>query len=317
VDAWTQTARDRVRSGGERAVAPAPQAGDAAVHVLADDVALIMALDVLGSVVDDPYEFGRIAAASAFARVYARGGCPLAAMNLVTAALERRGSTVLGALLRGGAHVAAQAGIAIVGGHTIGDPQPKYGLSVSGVARPEEVISLSGARPGDALVLTKPLGAGAITTARRRGRHHAERWARAVMTMTRLDDAASAAARAAGVRAMTAVSRDGLLGHLHGLARASGVSAELELAAVPVIAGALDLLVDEEAVSAASRRNRILARTFATFGSGVGEPHARLVCDATIAGGLLAAVDPQRAAALPGRVVGRVLAGQPGAVVVR
>jgi selenide,water dikinase len=292
-------------------------ADDAAVFKLTDDIALVMTIDFFTPIVDDPYDFGRIAAANALSDVYAMGGVPLAAMNVVAFPLEQLGGDVLREILRGGADVAAAAGIAVVGGHSIDDPEPKYGMSVTGTVHPDELISNAGAREGDVLVLTKPLGVGAITTARKRGLRDDDLLARAVDTMTALNDVASAAARAAGAHAMTDVTGFGLLGHLHSLGRASGVAAAIDASAVPAIDGVLKLLSGDDAVSGGSHRNREYAETFTTFGPDVDEARRRLLCDATTSGGLLVAVAPASSASLPGPVVGEIVAGEPGAIAVR
>ncbi|HEV2777435.1 MAG TPA: selenide, water dikinase SelD [Solirubrobacteraceae bacterium] len=292
-------------------------ADDAAVFKLTDEIALVMTIDFFTPIVDDPYDFGRIAAANALSDVYAMGGTPLAAMNVVAFPLESLGGDVLREILRGGADIAAAAGIAVVGGHSIDDREPKYGMSVTGTVHPDELISNAGARVGDRLVLTKPLGVGAITTARKRGNRDDELLARGVATMTALNDNASAAARAAAAHAMTDVTGFGLLGHLHSLGRASGVAAVLDAAAVPAIEGVLDLLEADDAVSGGSRRNRDYAETFTSFAADVPESRRRLVCDATTSGGLLVAVAPEAASSLPGPVVGEVVAGEAGAIAVR
>jgi selenide, water dikinase len=292
-------------------------ADDAAVLRLTDEIALVMTIDFFTPIVDDPYDFGRIAAANALSDVYAMGGVPLAAMNVVAFPLEQLGADVLREILRGGAKVAAAAGIAIVGGHSIDDPEPKYGLAVTGTVHPDEVIANAGARAGEVLVLTKPLGVGAITTARKRGVRDDDLLARGVATMTALNDTASAAARAAGAHAMTDVTGFGLLGHLHSLGRASGVAAVIDAAAVPAIDGVLELLWTNEAVSGGSRRNRDYAETFTSYRPGVDEARRRLLCDATTSGGLLVAVAPEAAPALPGPIVGEIVDGEPGAIAVR
>lgn len=284
---------------------------------LTDEIALVMTIDFFTPIVDDPYDFGRIAAANALSDVYAMGGTPLAAMNVVAFPLEQLGSDILREILRGGADVAAAAGIAVVGGHSIDDPEPKYGMSVTGTVHPDELISNAGARAGDLLVLTKPLGVGAITTARKRGRRDDDLLARGVATMTALNGEASAAARTAGAHAMTDVTGFGLLGHLHSLGRASGVGAVIDASAVPAIEGVLELLAGDDAVSGGSRRNREYAETFTTFGADVEEAARRLLCDATTSGGLLVAIAPEAAPSLPGPVVGEIVAGEPGAVAVR
>jgi selenide,water dikinase len=211
----------------------------------------------------------------------------------------------------------AAAGAAVVGGHSIYDPEPKYGLAVTGVVHPEEVLGHAGARPGDALVLTKPLGVGAIATARKRGARDDALLARAVDVMVELNADAAAAARAAGAHALTDVTGYGLLAHLHGLAQASGVAAEVDAAAVPAIDGVRALLDDDGAVSGGSRRNAAYAEGFTTFADGVPAWRRRLLSDATTSGGLLAAVPTERAAAVPGAVVGRLVDGEPGRIAVR
>jgi selenide,water dikinase len=195
--------RDLPRSDDPRLLVAPDTADDAAVVVVADDLALVQTVDFFTPVVDDPYDFGRIAAANALSDVYAMGGRPLTALNLVAFPLERLGAEVLREILRGGQDVVAAAGAAVVGGHSIDDPEPKYGLAVTGTVRPAEVLTNAGGRPGDALVLTKPLGAGAVTTARKRGHRDDDLLASAVEAMLVLNDRAAVAAPAAGAQAAT------------------------------------------------------------------------------------------------------------------
>jgi selenide,water dikinase len=309
--------RDLPRSTDERLLVASDSADDAAVMKLSDELALVLTIDFFTPIVDDPYDFGRIAAANALSDVYAMGGLPLVAMNVVAFPLERLGGDVLREILRGGADVAIAAGAAIVGGHSIDDPEPKYGLSVTGTVHPAELITNAGARAGDALVLTKPLGVGAVVTARKRGLRDDALLAHAVATMAALNDAASAAARAAEAHAMTDVTGFGLLGHLHSLALASGVAARVDAATVPALDDVLELLEGGGAVSGGSARNREYAETFTSFEASVPEARRRLVCDATTSGGLLVAVAPERAADLPGPVVGEIVGGAPGTIAVR
>jgi selenide,water dikinase len=293
-------------------------ADDAGVVRVRDDLALVQTADFFTPIVDDPYDFGRIAAANALSDVYAMGARPLSALSLVAFPLERLGGEVLTEILRGGLDVVAAAGAMVVGGHSIDDPEPKFGLAVTGVAHPDEVVTNAGGRAGDALVLSKPLGVGAITTALKRGVAAAEALLpAAVATMAALNDEASAAALGAGAHAMTDVTGFGLLVHLHELARASGLAAEVEAAAVPAIDGVRELLEGEGAVSGGSRRNREHAASFASFADGVPEWRRRLVTDATTSGGLLVAVRPEAADRVPGQVVGRLVDGPAGAVAVR
>jgi len=244
------------------------------------------------------------------------GGRPLTALNLVAWPLEQLGTTVLGEVLRGGIDVVRAAGAEVVGGHSIDDPEPKYGLAVTGAVHPERVITNAGGRPGDALVMTKPLGTGAVVTARKHGQADETLLARAVDVMAALNAAAGAAAVAAGASAMTDVTGFGLLGHLHGLARESGVAAQVDAAAVPALEGVELMLEDERALSGGSRHNREYAEGFAYVAWSVAPWRARLVCDATTSGGLLVAVDPARAGEVPGPVVGQLVAGDPGAIAV-
>jgi selenide,water dikinase len=304
----------------ERLLVGSATADDAAVFRLSNELALVQTIDFFTPIVDDPYDFGRIAAANALSDVYAMGGTPLLALNVVAFPLERLGANVLGEILRGGFDVVTAAGATLAGGHSIDDPEPKYGLSVTGVVHPDEVLSNAGGVPGNVLVLTKPLGVGAVVTARKRGLTADEDLlARAVDVMAALNAKAAQAARDAGAHAMTDVTGFGLLGHLHNLCRASGVAAEIDAAAVPAIDGVLELLGDahERAVSGGSRRNREYAASFTTVADGVAAARVRLVCDATTSGGLLVAVAEERAAAVPGPVVGRVVSGEPGAILVR
>jgi selenide,water dikinase len=287
---------------------------DAGVYRLRDDLALVQTADFFTPIVDDPYDFGRIAATNALSDVYAMGGRPVSVLNLVAWSVEDLGPEMLGEVLRGGHDAVDAAGAVIVGGHTIDDPEPKYGLAVTGVIDPAELITNAGARAGDALVLTKPVGAGAVTTALKKGLASDEVLARAVGVMTELNEAGARAARAAGAHAMTDVTGFGLLGHLHELAAASGVAAVVQAADVPAIDGALDLLADDRAVAGGSRNNRRYAEEFAIFDDGVSEVLRRLLTDAMTSGGLLVAVDPERAPEVPGRVIGRLTAGDPGTI---
>jgi selenide, water dikinase len=289
---------------------------DAGVYRLRDDLALVQTADFFTPIVDDPYDFGRIAATNALSDVYAMGGRPVSALNLVAWSVAELGSEMLGEVLRGGHDVVAAAGAVIVGGHTIDDPEPKYGLAVTGVIDPADLITNAGGRAGDALVLTKPLGAGAVTTSLKKGLVTEDVLAAAVEVMTELNAAAARAARAAGAHGMTDVTGFGLLGHLHELTLASSVAAVVEAASVPAIEGARELLEDDRSVAGGSRNNRRYAEEFATFADEVEEVDRRLVTDAMTSGGLLVAVSPDRAGELPGAVVGRLIDGEPGTITV-
>jgi selenide, water dikinase len=297
-----------------RVLVAADHADDAGVVKLTDDLAIVQTADFFTPIVDDPYAFGRIAATNALSDIYAMGGEPVSALNLVAYPLATLGGELLAEILRGGADAVAAAGASIVGGHSIDDPEPKYGLAVTGTVHPDRVLTNSGGRAGDALVLTKPLGAGAVATAIKRGLADGELVERAIEVMTTLNAAAAEQARAAGAHALTDVTGFGLLGHLHELAEASGLAAVLDAAAVPAIDGVLELLADERALAGGSKRNRADAEDWTTFLDDVPEPRRRLCCDAMTSGGLLAAVAPERATEIDGWVVGRLVEGAPGTI---
>jgi selenide,water dikinase len=292
-------------------------ADDAGVYRLRDDLALVQSVDFFTPIVDDPYDFGRIAAANSLSDIYAMGAQPLTALNLVAWPLEKLGTDSLGEMLRGGEEVARSAGVAVLGGHTIEDAEPKFGLAVTGTIDPRDVLTVSGGRAGDALVLTKPVGAGAVATALKKDLVEDEVVAAAVKVMAELNAAAAAAARAARADAVTDVTGFGLLGHLHAMARASGVAAELNARAVPAIPGAMALLRDERSLAGGTRRNRQHAETYSSFDSAVEEARRWLLCDAMTSGGLLIAVQADRAGELPGVVVGRLTDGRPGEILIR
>jgi selenide, water dikinase len=287
---------------------------DAAVFQLRPDLALVQTVDFFTPIVDDPYDFGRIAAANALSDVYAMGGTPLTALNLVAFPLERLGGEILRSILEGGLAVAEAAGCLIVGGHSIDDPEPKYGLAVTGTVDPAVMLTNSGAKSGDALVLTKPLGVGAISTAHKRGAAEPAQLAEAVAVMVALNADASRQAVAARARAATDVTGFGLLGHLHGLGRESGLAAEVRAEDVPALPGALELLEEDVGVSGGGRRNRGYADSFTSFAADVTEARRRLACDPATSGGLLVALPAARAAELAGTVIGRMVDGEPGAI---
>ena len=311
VAALPRTQRDDVLVGFDTA-------DDAAVVRLRDDLAIVQTVDFFTPIVDDAYDFGRIAATNALSDVYAMGAEPLCALNLVAFPLEKLGPEVLGEILRGGHDAVSAAGAAIVGGHSIDDAEPKYGLAVTGTVHPDEVLTNAGGQPGDVLLLTKPLGAGAISTAVKRGLASKEMVAAAVEVMTTLNADAARAARAAGAHALTDVTGFGLLGHLHELASASGCAAEVVASDVPAIDGVARLLaLGDRALAGGTKRNRAYAETFTTWERSAAQARRWLVCDAMTSGGLLAAVPEERADAMPGSVVGRLVAGEAGAISVR
>jgi len=290
-------------------------ADDAAVYKVSDDLAIVTTADFFTPIVDDPYDFGRVAAANALSDVYAMGGTPLTALNLVAYSLEQLGDGPLRDILRGGADVADRAGVAIVGGHSIDDREPKYGLAVTGRVHPERVLRNSTARPGDALYLTKPVGAGVATTAAKRGLASRGLIDAAVEVMTTLNRDAAAAALAADASAATDVTGFGFLGHLHELCLASAVAAEIDSAAVPAIPGVLDLLGSAEPpIAGGTRRNRDWVEPAVSWGDEVPEERRWLLCDAMTSGGLLVAASA--GADGLGPQVGRIVEGAPGRIAV-
>jgi selenide,water dikinase len=290
----------------------AETADDAAVYQVADDLALVSTADFFTPIVDDPYDFGRIAAANALSDVYAMGGRPVTALNLVAWSLESLGGELLRQVLRGGEEVAREAGVAVVGGHSIDDPEPKFGMAVTGTVHPERLVRNSTARGGDDLFLTKPVGGGVASTALKRGQS-SDGMAAAVEVMIRLNRDAAAAAVEAGASAMTDVTGFGLLGHLREITLASGIAAEVEAASVPAIDGALDLLRSPEPpIAGGSRRNRDWIGPYVDWAPDVPEELRWLLCDAMTSGGLLVAAAPGSAA--PGVRIGRLLDGDPGRI---
>jgi selenide,water dikinase len=298
----------------------AAEGDDAAVLRLDEQRALVLTTDFFTPIVDDPGDWGRIAAANALSDVYAMGGRPLMALNLTAWPGSTLPLEILADVLRGGAAVAAAAGCLVVGGHTIDDPEPKYGMAVTGLADPSRLLTIDAARPGDTLVLTKPVGTGVVATAHKRGAAGDDVLRAAVTSMTTLNAAASEAALAAGVRAATDVTGFSLLGHLHRMLRASGVSAVVQAGAVPLLPGALALTA-AGFVSGGTRNNMDYLAPWTSFSPGVPDDLAVLLQDAQTSGGLLLASDApgvllaelgERGA--EGAVVGRVQAGPPGRI---
>ncbi len=290
---------------------------DAAVYRLSDDLAIVQTVDFFTPIVDDPYDFGRIAATNALSDVYAMGGRPLTALNLVAFPMDRLGHHVLSEILRGGHDAVSAAGASIVGGHSIDDAEPKYGLAVTGVVHPAGALTNAGGMAGDVLVLSKPLGAGVTATAAKRALAPNGLVERATRVMCELNDRAATAARAAGVHALTDVTGFGLLGHVHELASASGLAAEIHADAIPAIDGVLELLEGgADVVAGGTRRNREWGESFTRFADAVTPAQRWLVCDAMTSGGLLAAVPADRASAAQGVPVGRLVAGPPGSITV-
>ena len=297
---------------------------DAAVYRINDETALIVTVDFFPPITDDPYEYGAIAAANSLSDVYAMGGKPLIALNVVgfPASLDM---AILGRILQGGYAKAAEAECLIVGGHTVDDPEPKYGLSVIGIVEPGKQVSNAGAKPGDVLILSKPIGTGIITTAGKQGVADPDVMARAVETMAALNRPAAVAMMKVGVNSATDITGFGLLGHLKSMVRGSGVAAEISLAGVPVLPGVRQLLANGIAPGG-THRNLSSVADVVTWGDGLTEADQLLLCDAQTSGGLLISapaekqqdlVDALRAeGAQSSAVVGRITHGPAGTIIV-
>jgi selenide,water dikinase len=268
-------------------------ADDAAVYRLSDDLALVLTTDFFTPVVDRPYDFGAVAAANALSDVYAMGGTPLTALNLVGFPDAALPVTALADILRGAADKAAEAGIAIVGGHTIRSEEPIFGLAVVGTVHPARVLSNAGAKPGDALVLTKPLGVGIISTAAKNGEDRLGAIADAVRVMTTLNRAAAEVLVEVGVNALTDVTGFGLLGHLRNVTAASKVTAEVWLERVPVLPAAAEYVRAGIAPGGTHANRRFLA-DWVSYADDITPEEQLLLCDAQTSGGLLAAVTADR-----------------------
>jgi selenide, water dikinase len=278
-------------------------ADDAAVYRLRDDLAIVVTTDFFTPIVDDPFDWGRIAAANALSDVYAMGGTPLLALNLVAWPREGLPFDLLARVLDGGASVAATARCLIAGGHSIDDAEPKYGLAVVGTVDPNAVLTNAAAEPGDALVLTKPIGLGVISTAVKRDGATPAVVEAAIQVMTTLNASARDAAVEVGVHAATDVTGFGLLGHLRELCVGSGVGAVIDANAVPVIDGVRELL-SAGMVAGGTRRNHAFVAPEVDFGA-LPEAEQLLLCDAQTSGGLLFAVPPAAAGRLVAALTAR------------
>jgi selenide,water dikinase len=290
---------------------------DAGVYRLSDDVALVQTVDFFTPIVDDPYDFGRIAAANALSDVYAMGGKPLTVMNLAGFPVDDIDLSVLADILRGGSVKILEAGAVLVGGHTIDDLEPKYGLSVTGVVHPDHIMQNSSCRAGDDLVLTKPIGTGIITTAVKRGLATPELVSRVTEIMATLNKAGAEAMLEVGAHACTDITGFGLTGHALEMAKGSGVDIVLESRAVPCIPEAISFARDG-VVPGGTESNLEYVKEWVEFDASVPENMQFVLCDAMTSGGLLIALSPEKTPALmkalsirgvQGHLVGRAQRG--------
>lgn len=299
---------------------------DAAVYRIDERRALVATVDFFTSIVDDPYDFGRIAAANALSDVYAMGARPRFALSLVAFPRDLLGQGILEEIVRGGGDIALEAGIAVIGGHSVDDAEPKFGMCVIGEADPALITRNSGARAGDVLVLTKPLGTGVIATAIKRGMASEDAIRDAVACMTTLNRGAAEAMLRVGVSAATDVTGFGLLVHLRHMLRASGVAATVDAGSVPLLPDAAELASDG-CISGGTRRNLQDVTPDVVWDDALSELQRLLLCDAQTSGGLLIAVPSERAEQLITElraeltpiavIVGTVEQGSPGAIRVR
>lgn len=272
---------------------------DAAVYRLDDQRALVQTLDFFTPIVDDPYLYGQIAAANSLSDVYAMGGRPVTAMNIVGVPTEHLSLEDVNAILRGGADKIAEAGCVLAGGHTVQNPEPLYGLSVTGLVHPGHIISNAGGQPGDQLYLTKPLGTGIISTAIKRGLADEALADTAARLMATLNTPGAAIGEQGLVRCGTDVTGFGLLGHLISLCRESGVTAHLDHTLLPIIDEAVIRLIRDDCVPGGTKANLKVAEGSTRFADSVPDTHRVLLADAQTSGGLLLAI--------PKEAVGQVL----------
>jgi len=276
---------------------------DAAVYRIASDKAIVQTVDYFTPVVDDPYSFGMIAAANALSDIYAMGGKPLFALNLIGFPVGKISFEVMVEIIKGGSDKAREAGISILGGHTIKDPEPKYGLAVTGVVEPDKVLTNKGALPGDRLILTKPLGIGILTHGLKKGLLSPDLEHGVIELMTTLNSKASEVAVSIGVHACTDVTGFGLLGHLKEMADASGVGAVLNVADIPVFSEKVYELVEQGVFPGANSCNIDYLGEKLRTGRNIGEIEKLILADPQTSGGLLLAVDKEHAGLMVDRLL--------------
>jgi selenide,water dikinase len=291
---------------------------DAAVYRLTDDLALVLTVDYFTPIVDDPYAFGQIAAANSLSDVYAMGGRPVLMLSIVGFPKDRLPLGLLGEILKGGAEKAREAGVSVAGGHSIDDPEPKVGYVVAGLVHPARIWKNVGARPGDRLVLTKPIGTGIVSTAIKKGAAPAGAVEAAIRAMGSLNRAAAEAAAAVPVHAVTDVTGFGLLGHLREMTSGSSVRARLSAARIPLLPDVVDLAA-AGMVPGGTTRNLKAVAAATRWDPAVSEPLRVVIGDAQTSGGLLVATPDgpalldalARAGVAGARDVGEIVAEDP------
>ncbi len=301
-------------------------ADDAAVYKINEETAVVHTVDFFTPVVDDPFDFGRIAAVNALSDIYAMGAKPLFALNLVGFPSNRLPMEVLEEILRGAQKIAEQAGISILGGHTVDDTEPKFGMAVSGIVHPKNIIRNGGAKPGDALILTKPIGSGILSTAQKRGLLEPGHRDRLVQTMATLNREAAEAMRKIGVNACTDITGFGLLGHLLEMLNASDCAAELQFSQIPLLDGTKELAA-AGVIPGGTNDNFAYTAPFVRYDETLSENQRMILNDAQTSGGLLMAVPAEKAGELmeclrekkvqTRALIGRTVPDKPGRILIQ
>lgn len=291
------------------------------MYKLSDDSAIVQTLDFFTPIVDDPYTFGQIAAANAISDVYAMGAKPIFALNILAFPLSTLGPDVLAEILKGGSDKAAEAGIFVVGGHSIDDAEPKYGMAVTGTVHPDKIMANNGAKVGDKLILTKPLGVGVLTTAVKQGKRTEADIPEAIACMAAINRPGGEAINEIGASTATDVTGYGLGGHLVEVAKASNVGVELHWNTFPILPGVMDL-IDEGCFPGGTKKNRKYFSEWIEYSSDITEQEEILTCDAQTSGGLIISVPADKADAmvescnkhnaLCAAIIGEVVADHPG-----
>ncbi|GAB4075136.1 selenide, water dikinase SelD [Barrientosiimonas marina] len=270
---------------------------DAGVYQLTNDLALVQTTDFFTPIVDDPYDFGQVAAANAISDVYAMGGTPITALNIVAFPITTLDESILTSILRGAGDKLDEAGVSLAGGHSIDDQEPKFGLAVTGTIHPDKIHANSGARPGDKLILTKPIGVGIMSSALKKDMLTQEGIDRLTSVMTTLNKTASETMRNYTVNASTDVTGFGLLGHLSEIAAASHVDVHIDADAVPVLPRAQQL-AQAGVIPGGTKNNFNHVKEHVTFSENLAETDQYILCDAVTSGGLLLSADSSEADAL-------------------
>ena len=299
---------------------------DAAVYRINATQAIVQTLDFFTPIVDDPTLFGEISAANSISDIYAMGAKPLFALNIVAYPMATLGPEILAQILAGGSKKAGEAGIFVVGGHSIDDAEPKYGMSVTGIVHPDKIMANSGAKAGDVLVLTKPLGVGILTTSVKRGLRNESQIDAAIHSMASLNRPGAEAIEEVGANSATDITGFGLIGHLCGMAASSKVGIELSFGALPLLPDVMDF-IKQGVVPGGTRKNHKFYAPRVDYDASLSEAEQLLCCDAQTSGGMVISVPAAKAEALVASlkkhnalthsVIGKVVADHPGRIAVK